>query len=106
GAREPAPLRPRRHADVRRVRETLVGRNRVSYRVAPAPEATLSRGARRHRDELRRGNAAKRIGMARADTSILTREATTMTLGPRRTSYQHLGLPVLGLPPFPPPLPP
>src|SRR5215475_10691820 len=37
--------------------------------------------------------------MARADTSILTREATTMTLGPRRT-YQQLGLAVLGLTTF------
>src|SRR5499426_2056000 len=38
--------------------------------------------------------------MARADTCTLTREATTMTLGPRGTSYQQLGLAVLGLTTF------
>src|SRR5690242_5931101 len=59
---------------------TLLGRNRVSYRAAPAPEAIPS--------------------LARADTRILTREATTMALGPRRTSYQQLGLAVLGLTTF------
>src|SRR5262245_40987780 len=43
--------------------------------------------------------------MARADTCTLTREAPTMTLGPRRTSSQQLRPAVLAPPPFAPGVP-